>query len=78
DWTPFFLTWSLACKYPRILADEVVVEEASRVFADANALLDKLSREKLLSPKVIVVLFPSNRLCDDIIIYQDETRQHEL
>ncbi len=46
DWTPFFMTWSLAGKYPRILEDEVVGEEAQRLFKDANELLDKLSAEK--------------------------------
>lgn len=45
DWTPFFMTWSLAGKYPRILEDEVVGEEAQRLFKDANELLDKLSAE---------------------------------
>lgn len=43
DWTPFFMTWSLAGKYPRILEDEVVGVEAQRLFKDANDLLDKLS-----------------------------------
>jgi 5-methyltetrahydrofolate--homocysteine methyltransferase len=45
DWTPFFMTWSLAGKYPRILEDEVVGEEAKRLFKDANEMLDKLSAE---------------------------------
>lgn len=78
DWTPFFMTWSLAGKYPRILEDDVVGEEAKRVFADANAMLDKLSHENLLTPKGIMGIFPANRLGDDIVIYQDESRQHEL
>lgn len=78
DWTPFFMTWSLAGKYPRILEDDVVGEEAKRVFADANAMLDKLSHEKLLTPKGIVGLFPANRVGDDIVIYRDETRQQPL
>ena len=51
DWTPFFMTWSLAGKYPRILEDEVVGEEAQRLFKDANELLDKLSAEKTLNPR---------------------------
>ena len=42
DWTPFFLTWSLAGKYPRILQDEVVGEQAQELFDDANAMLDSL------------------------------------
>lgn len=78
DWTPFFMTWSLAGKYPRILEDDVVGEEAKRVFSDANAMLDKLSHENLLTPKGIMGIFPANRLGDDIVIYQDESRQHAL
>jgi len=78
DWTPFFMTWSLAGKYPRILEDEVVGEEARRLFQDANDLLDKLSVEKLLNPRGVVGLFPANRKGDDIEIYSDERRQDVL
>lgn len=78
DWTPFFMTWSLAGKYPRILEDEVVGEEAKRVFADANELLDKLSAEDLLHPKGVVGLFPANSVGDDIEIYRDERRDEVL
>ena len=78
DWTPFFMTWSLAGKYPRILEDEVVGEEAKRLFADANEMLDKLSAEKLLNPRGVVGLFPANRVGDDVEIYRDETRTQIL
>lgn len=78
DWTPFFMTWSLAGKYPRILEDEVVGEEAKRLFKDANDMLDKLSAEKALNPRGVVGLFPANRVGDDIEIYRDETRTHVL
>ncbi|HDP0365866.1 TPA: homocysteine S-methyltransferase family protein [Salmonella enterica subsp. enterica serovar Concord] len=78
DWTPFFMTWSLAGKYPRILEDEVVGEEAQRLFKDANDMLDKLSAEKLLNPRGVVGLFPANRVGDDIEIYRDATRTHVL
>lgn len=78
DWTPFFMTWSLAGKYPRILEDEVVGEEAKRLLADANALLDKLSAEDLLHPKGVVGLFPANSVGDDIEIYRDERRDEVL
>lgn len=46
DWTPFFMTWSLAGKYPQILEDDIVGEEARRLFKDANQMLDKLSAGK--------------------------------
>ncbi|MCD1127008.1 methionine synthase [Jinshanibacter sp. LJY008] len=78
DWTPFFMTWSLAGKYPRILEDEVVGEEAKRLFADANELLDKLSQHRSLIPKGIMGIFPANRVGDDVEIYADETRQQVI
>ncbi|WP_369789158.1 methionine synthase [Rouxiella sp. WC2420] len=78
DWTPFFMTWSLAGKYPRILEDEVVGEEAKRLFQDANDLLDKLSRDKSLNPRGVFGLFPANRVDDDIEIYRDESREEVL
>ncbi|MEY8713255.1 methionine synthase [Mangrovibacter phragmitis] len=74
DWTPFFMTWSLAGKYPRILEDEVVGEEAQRLFKDANDMLDKLVADKSLTPRGVVGLFPANRVGDDIEIYTDESR----
>lgn len=78
DWTPFFMTWSLAGKYPRILEDEVVGEEAQRLFADASAMLDRLSEASLLKPRGVVGIFPANRVGDDIHIYRDERRDEIL
>ena len=74
DWTPFFLTWSLAGKYPRILQDEVVGEQATSLFADANAMLDRVIASGSLKAKGVIGLFPANRVGDDIEIYADETR----
>ena len=78
DWTPFFMTWSLAGKYPRILEDEVVGEEAQRLFADAGAMLDRLSEQSLLTPRGVVGIFPANRVGDDIHLYSDERRDDVL
>ena len=78
DWTPFFMTWSLAGKYPRILEDEVVGEEAQRLFADASAMLDRLSEESLLKPRGVIGIFPANRVGDDIHVYRDERRDEIL
>ena len=78
DWTPFFMTWSLAGKYPRILEDEVVGEEAQRLFADANAMLDRLSADGSLTPRGVVGIFPANRVGDDIEIYRDEARSQVI
>lgn len=78
DWTPFFMTWSLAGKYPRILEDEVVGEEAKRVFADANVMLDDLARSGKLNPRGVYGLFPANRVGDDVEIYSNEFRDELL
>lgn len=78
DWTPFFMTWSLAGKYPRILEDEVVGEEAKRVFADANAMLDDLASSGKLNPRGVYGLFPANRVGDDVEIYSNEFRNELL
>jgi 5-methyltetrahydrofolate--homocysteine methyltransferase len=74
DWTPFFLTWSLAGKYPRILDDEIVGEEARILFEDANNMLKMLIENQSLKAKGVVGLFPANRVQDDIEIYTDEDR----
>ncbi|RJF52893.1 methionine synthase [Serratia inhibens] len=78
DWTPFFMTWSLAGKYPRILEDEVVGEEAKRLFADANHMLDMLAANGSLNPRGVYGLFPANRVGDDIEVYRDENRDEVL
>ncbi|WP_370165622.1 methionine synthase [Marisediminitalea sp.] len=78
DWTPFFLTWSLAGKYPRILTDDVVGEQAQSLFDDANAMLDTVIANQSLQAKGVVGLFPANRQEDDVVIYADESRQKTL
>ncbi|BFM48230.1 methionine synthase [Marinomonas sp. THO17] len=75
DWTPFFQTWELAGAYPRILTDEVVGEEATRVYQDALVMLDKVIAEASLQARAVVGLFPANQVNhDDIEIYSDESR----
>jgi len=69
DWTPFFLTWSLAGKYPRILNDEVVGVEATSLFADANKMLDDVIKHAKLQAKARVGIFPANSLNEDINVY---------
>ncbi|RUT67176.1 methionine synthase [Morganella morganii] len=78
DWTPFFMTWSLAGKYPRILEDDVVGEEARRLFKDANAMLDELDKTGALTPRGVAGIFPANRIGDDIAVYRDESREEIL
>jgi 5-methyltetrahydrofolate--homocysteine methyltransferase len=74
DWTPFFQAWELAGKYPAILADPVVGTEAAKLFADAEALLDRIEAERLLTPRAVVGLFPAASVGDDIQVFPDETR----
>lgn len=73
DWTPFFQTWELAGKYPAILEDPIVGNEASKLFKDALVLLDELITKKLLTAKAVIGIFPAHSSGDDIVIYEDET-----
>ncbi|CAN7165189.1 methionine synthase [Acidovorax sp. LjRoot74] len=74
DWGPFFQTWDLAGPYPAILTDEVVGVEATRVFADGQAMLKKLTEGRWLSASGVLALYPANSVGDDIEFYTDETR----
>ncbi len=74
DWSPFFRTWELHGKYPAILTDKVVGEEATNLFADATILLQKILDEKLLKAKAVFGIFPANAVKDDIEVYADAKR----
>ncbi len=78
DWTPFFQTWELHGKYPQILSDEVVGEEATKLFADAQSMLQQIVNEKWLEARAVVGLYPANSIGDDIEIYSDESRSRLL
>jgi len=76
DWTPFFQAWELAGRYPKILQDEVVGEEARKLFADAQAMLKQIVEEKWLTANAVYGLFPANTIdSDDIEIYADDSRK---
>ena len=70
DWTPFFNSWELYGKYPAILTDEVVGEQATNLFADAKEMLEKIVSEKWLTAKGILGIFPANTINDDDIEVQ--------
>ena len=72
DWTPFFRTWELFGKYPAILTDTVVGEQATSVFADAKEMLEIILKEKKLTAKGIYGIFPANQINDDDIELTDE------
>ncbi len=78
DWTPFFHGWGLKGVFPSILEKEKVGREASRLFDEAQEILDKIVNEKLLKPKGIIGLFPANSEGDDILIYKDDSRKKVL
>ncbi len=77
DWTPFFMSWELHGKYPKILTDEVVGEEATKTFADGKAILNKIIDEGLLTAKGIYGFWPAATDGDSIIVYSDENRSSE-
>ncbi|MEO8743529.1 MAG: methionine synthase [Lysobacteraceae bacterium] len=66
DWTPFFQSWELAGRYPAILTDAVVGKQATELFNDANKMLDKIIKEKWLTAKAVVGLWPANSIGDDV------------
>jgi 5-methyltetrahydrofolate--homocysteine methyltransferase len=73
DWTPFFRTWELFGKYPAILTDNVVGEQATSVFADAKEMLNVILKEKKLTAKGIYGIFLANQVNDDDIELSDES-----
>ena len=74
DWTPFFHAWELKGVYPRILDDEKQGAQARQIFAEANALLDRIIDEKLIQARGVYGFFPASAVGDDVELYTDETR----
>ncbi len=75
DWTPFFITWELAGKFPAILEDEVVGAQASELYRDAQRMLKRIVDEKLLTAKAAVGFWPAARNgADDITVFADDSR----
>ncbi|MCC7412865.1 MAG: methionine synthase [Gammaproteobacteria bacterium] len=79
DWTPFFVAWELAGRFPRILDDPLVGNEARRLYDDARRLLDRIVAERWLTARAVTGLFAANTVGeDDIEIYADESRRGAL
>jgi 5-methyltetrahydrofolate--homocysteine methyltransferase len=74
DWTPFFQAWELKGAYPAILSDPTVGSQATKLLADAQALLARIVRERLLSARAVVGLFPANAWGDDVEVYAGADR----
>ncbi|MEM9532428.1 MAG: methionine synthase [Pseudomonadota bacterium] len=77
DWGPFFMTWELAGRYPDILNDAIVGEQASELYADAQVMLKRIVRENWLTAHGVVGLFPAAADGDDLVIFEDEKRSRE-
>jgi 5-methyltetrahydrofolate--homocysteine methyltransferase len=78
DWSPFFHTWELKGVYPRILEDERQGEQARQIFKEANALLDRIIAEKLLTARGVYGFFAAQAVGDDVALFADETREKVL
>ncbi|HZO87089.1 MAG TPA: methionine synthase, partial [Chthonomonadaceae bacterium] len=78
DWSPFFHTWGMTGRYPAILDDPAQGEEAKKLFAEAQEVLDLILREKALRASGVYGFFPANSVGDDIELYTDESRSHAL
>jgi len=72
DWKPFFITWEMHGNFPAILTDEVVGKEASKLYADANALLDTIIAKKWLTADGTIGFWPANSDADDVIVAADK------
>ena len=79
DWTPFFISWNLAGKYPRILKDDKVGEAATNLFKDGQEMLNRLIDERLIQAQGVIGFWPASRVNnDDIEVYTDDTRSEVL
>ncbi|MEM8637103.1 MAG: vitamin B12 dependent-methionine synthase activation domain-containing protein, partial [Pseudomonadota bacterium] len=77
DWTPFFQTWELKGRYPKILEDEKQGAAARQLFDDAQSMLKTIISEKWFAPKAVIGFWPANSVGDDIRLYTDEERTDE-
>ncbi|MGB5259544.1 MAG: methionine synthase [Gammaproteobacteria bacterium] len=78
DWSPFFTAWELTGKFPQILDDATVGEEATRLYNDANAMLKRIVSEHWLQARAVIGFFPANAVTDDIELYTNASRTEVL
>src|SRR5690606_37561028 len=77
DWTPFFQTWELKGRYPKILEDEKQGPAARQLWEDAQAMLKKIIDEKWFAPRAVIGFWPANAVGDDMRLFTDEGRRSE-
>jgi 5-methyltetrahydrofolate--homocysteine methyltransferase len=75
DWTPFFATWELTGKYPAILDDPTLGDAARSLYADAQAMLQRMIAERWFSARAVIGFWPANGEGDDILVFADEARK---
>lgn len=78
DWSPFFNSWELKGTYPRIFENEKYGDEAKKLYDDANALLDQLEKDRILSINTITGLFACDKSNESLTLYSDDTRKNKL
>jgi 5-methyltetrahydrofolate--homocysteine methyltransferase len=78
DWTPFFSTWEMRGRYPRILDDEKLGVEARKLLADAHEMLRQIISEGWLTARAVIGFFAANSIGDDIALYRDDERGEVL
>jgi 5-methyltetrahydrofolate--homocysteine methyltransferase len=78
DWTPFFIAWEMHGKYPKILEDEKIGKEATRLFDEANALLKKIIDEKWLTPKGVIGFWPAQKVAADTVVVKNGQSDYQL
>jgi 5-methyltetrahydrofolate--homocysteine methyltransferase len=78
DWTPFFQTWDLKGRYPKILDDEKQGEAVRQLFEDAQKMLKRIVEERWFNPKAVIGFWPANATGDDIALYSGESRQDKI
>jgi len=78
DWSPFFNTWMLKGKYPKILKDEVVGDEATKLLKDANEMLDKIIAEDQLSASAVIGIYPASSVGESVKVFEENSKTKEL
>ena len=78
DWTPFLRSWDLRGRYPDILSDPTVGEEARELMEDAQRLLNRIVKEGLLTARAVIGLYPAHSVGDDIVVFGDEEREDPI
>jgi len=78
DWTFFFITWGLKGHFPQIFADAEQGEEAKKLYAEANEFLDEIIEKKMVQANAVFGIWPANADGDDVVLYEDESRQKEI